>query len=139
VSNFPRLGEPRAIETVTDSRSVSLTIPAKAEYVLLARLALAAVCRLTPLGPEDVADLKLAISEAAALAVGDDPDETLRFDYALADDRLVLDLTGPDSAQTAASLEEHELSRAIVEATVDECDFGHGEIRLVKYLDGPAG
>jgi serine/threonine-protein kinase RsbW len=127
------------MDTATDSRTVSLTIPAKAEYVLLARLALAAVCRLTPLGPEDVADLKLAISEAAAVAVGDDPDETLRFDFSLADDRLVLELTGPDSAAAAASLEERELSRAIVEATVDECDFREGEIRLVKYLDGRAG
>jgi hypothetical protein len=51
----------------------------------------------------------------------------------------VLDLTGPDGAGAATSLEERELSRAIVEATVDECDFGDGEIRLVKYLDGPAG
>jgi anti-sigma regulatory factor (Ser/Thr protein kinase) len=107
--------------------------------VLLARLALAAVCRLTPLGHDDVADLKLAISEAAALAVGEDPDETLRFDFSLADDRLVLELTGPGAADAHASLEEHELSRAIVEATVDECDFGDGAIRLVRYLDGPAG
>jgi hypothetical protein len=107
--------------------------------VLLARLALAAVCRLTPLSPDDVADLKLAISEAAAVAVGDDPDETLRFDFSLADDRLVLDLTGPADAGAAASLDERELSRAIVEATVDECEFGDGEIRLVKYLDGGAG
>jgi hypothetical protein len=107
--------------------------------VLLARLALAAVCRLTPLGPDDVADLKLAISEAAAVAVGEDPDETLRFDFSLADDRLVLGLTGPAGADAHGSLEERELSRAIVEATVDECDFGDGGIRLVKYLDGPAG
>ena len=32
---------------------------------MLARLALSAVCRLTPLAPEEVADLKLAITEAA--------------------------------------------------------------------------
>jgi anti-sigma regulatory factor (Ser/Thr protein kinase) len=127
------------MDTATDSRTVSLTIPAKAEYVLLARLALAAVCRLTPLGPDDVADLKLAISEAAALAVGEDPDRTLRFDFSLADDRLVLELTGPPEVEAHESLEEHELSRAIVEATVDECDFGDGAIRLVKYLDTPAG
>ena len=107
--------------------------------MLLARLALAAICRLTPLGPEDVADLKLAISEAAAVAVGDDPDETLRFDFSLRDDRLVLELTGPEGTATPESLEERELSRAIVEATVDECDFADGEIRLTKYLDGRAG
>ena len=31
------------------SRTVSLTIPAKPDYVVLARLALSAVCRLAPL------------------------------------------------------------------------------------------
>ncbi len=49
----------------TDSRDVSLTIPARPDYLVLARLALSAVCRLTPLSPEEVADLKLAITEAA--------------------------------------------------------------------------
>ena len=48
-----------------DSRDVSLTIPARPDYLVLARLALSAVCRLTPLSPEEVADLKLAITEAA--------------------------------------------------------------------------
>ena len=45
----------------TDSRDVSLTIPARPDYLVLARLALSAVCRLTPLSPEEIADLKLAI------------------------------------------------------------------------------
>ncbi len=30
---------------------------------------------------------------------------------------------------------EQELSRAIIEATVDEAEFGEGRTRLVKYLD----
>ena len=50
---------------MTESRDVSLTIPARPDYLVLARLALSAVCRLTPLSPEEVADLKLAITEAA--------------------------------------------------------------------------
>src|SRR5947208_2354723 len=39
-----------------DSREVSLGIPAKPEYLVLVRLALSAVCRLTPLAPDEVAD-----------------------------------------------------------------------------------
>ena len=38
-------------------RTVSLAIPAKPDYVVLARLALSAVCRLSPIVPEQVADL----------------------------------------------------------------------------------
>jgi hypothetical protein len=34
---------------------------------------------------------------------------------------------------------EQELGRAIIDATVDESDFGHGRTQLVKYLVAPAG
>jgi serine/threonine-protein kinase RsbW len=119
----------------TDSRDVSLTIPARPDYLVLARLALSAVCRLTPLSPEEVADLKLAITEAANDFVdetrGLDDESRLSFSFNLRDDRLVMDLDGPTGAVVSS---EQELSRAIIEATVDEADFGGSRTRLVKYL-----
>ena len=42
-----------------------------------------------------------------------------------------MDLDGT-AGPVAAS--EQELSRAIIEATVDEAEFGDGRTRLVKYL-----
>jgi serine/threonine-protein kinase RsbW len=119
----------------TDSRDVSLTIPARPDYLVLARLALSAVCRLTPLSPEEVADLKLAITEAANDYVDEsrplDDESRLSFSFRLGDDRLQMDLDGP-SGPVAAT--EQELSRAIIEATVDESSFSSGRTRLVKYL-----
>jgi anti-sigma regulatory factor (Ser/Thr protein kinase) len=126
--------------TNTGERDVSLTIPARPDYLVLARLALAAVCRLTPLSPEEVADLKLAITEAANDFVEESPPDAeegrLDFRFRLLDDRLVLELEGPDAE---VSDMEQELGRAIIDATVDESDFGHGRTRLVKYLVAPAG
>src|SRR2546423_15612687 len=46
-------------------RSVRLTIPAKAEYITLGRLALTAIARVRPLSQETLSDLKLALTEAA--------------------------------------------------------------------------
>jgi hypothetical protein len=119
----------------TDSRDVSLTIPARPDYLVLARLALSAVCRLTPLSPEEVADLKLAITEAANDFVDEtrtlDDESRLNFSFRLSDDRLVMDLDGTAGPVTPS---EQELSRAIIEATVDEADFGADRTRLVKYL-----
>ena len=124
-----------------DSRDVALTIPARPDYLVLARLALSAVCRLTPLSAEEVADLKLAITEAANDFVDDsrpDDDEgRVDFSFQLLDDRLVLELTGPQGGQ--ADGVEQELGRAIIDATVDECDFGGTRTRLVKYLAAPQG
>jgi serine/threonine-protein kinase RsbW len=123
------------VSPVTDSRDVSLTIPARPDYLVLARLALSAVCRLTPLSPEEVADLKLAITEAANDFVdetrGIDDESRLNFAFHLGDDQLMMDLDG--TAGPVASSEQ-ELSRAIIEATVDEADFSGGRTRLVKYL-----
>src|SRR3954468_2417957 len=102
------------------THTVRLTVPAKPEYIVLTRLALSAVCRLTPLQPEDVADLKLAITEAATALVQDGSGEQLECGFELHDDRLVLDVGGP--AHGHVSPEEQELGRAIIEATVDECE-----------------
>jgi serine/threonine-protein kinase RsbW len=121
--------------TEQDSRDVSLTIPARPDYLVLARLALAAVCRLTPLSPEEIADLKLAITEAANDFVDDarPPEDEGRVDFAfrLADDRLLMELEGPPGEVAEV---ERELSRAIIDATVDECAFDGNHTRLVKYL-----
>jgi serine/threonine-protein kinase RsbW len=126
-----------APESTTDSRDVSLTIPARPDYLVLARLALSAVCRLTPLSPEEIADLKLAITEAANDYVDEsrplEDESRVSFSFRLLDDRLAMELSGPSSSVSAV---EQELSRAIIEATVDECSFGSGRTLLVKYLAG---
>ena len=123
----------------TESRDVALTIPARPDYLVLARLALSAVCGLTALSAEEVADLKLAITEAANDFVDDArPDEDegrVNFSFRLLEDKLVLELDGP--ASEVADVEQ-ELGRAIIDATVDECHFGDGRTRLVKYLGEPS-
>jgi hypothetical protein len=135
---FPGSAEARMTEGPTaqaEERDVSLTIPARPDYLVLARLALSAVCRLTPLSPDEVADLKLAITEAANDYVVDSPPDAdegrLNFSFRLLDDRLMLELDGELAEVTGM---EQELGRAIIEATVDESRFGEGRTKLVKYL-----
>jgi serine/threonine-protein kinase RsbW len=125
-----------------DSRDVALTIPARPDYLVLARLALSAVCRLTPLGPDEVADLKLAVTEAATSRVapdqpGDDESPELRVGMRLEEDRLEVTLRGGAASQVPD--EERELSRAIIEATVDRFDDGGDSTLLVKHLAGEPG
>ena len=121
--------------TEASSRSVSLAIPPKPDYIVLARLALSAICRLTPLQPDDVADLKLAVSEVATERLSGSPAGPVRLSFELEDDRLIVDLHA--GAVPAGS--EDALSRAIVEATVDEVTYDESSVRLVKRLpDSPA-
>ena len=51
------------------SPTVTLTIPAKTEYLVVARLALAGIARAVPADESALADLKLAVTEACGNAV----------------------------------------------------------------------
>jgi hypothetical protein len=131
------------MEASAPGRTVSLAIPAKPDYVVLARLALSAVCRLSPLAPEEVADLKLAITEAATYIMGgerrmssrDDehPDGRITFTFDLGDDSLGLGVSGEELP--SVSDEERELSLALIRATVDSYDYSDGKMSLTKHLD----
>ena len=125
------------------ARTVSLVVPAKPDYVVLARLALSAVCRLSPLTPEEVADLKLAITEASNYLMGgerrqlsrgdDNGTGRLEFKFDLTDDSLELCVGGDEMPTVSA--EERELSVALIKATVDSYEYGDGLMRLTKRLD----
>ena len=112
---------------------MALTIPARPGYLVLARLALSAVCRLTPLEAVEIADLKLAVTEAANEFVeeNEEDERTVSFLFRLEEDRLVLELSGPADVTESS---EQELGRAIIDATVDESTFTAGRTVLVKRL-----
>src|SRR3954453_17174509 len=123
-------------------RTVSLAVPAKPDYVVLARLALSAVCRISPLAPEEVADLKLAITEAATYIMGgerrmgarhDAGDSRLMFTFDLGDDSLGLGVSG-DELPTVSD-EQRRLSLALLRATVDSYEYAGGTMTLTKHLD----
>ena len=113
------------------SRDVHLSVPARPDYLVLARLALSAMCRLTPLEHAEVADLKLAITEAASgfVADGQPYDSVVDFEFRLLEDRIEMEL---DGSPLPAGSDEQEVSRAIIEATVDEFQRGDGHVTLVK-------
>lgn len=122
-----------------------LAVPASAGYVVLARLALTAVSRLTPLPPEDVADMKLAVTEAATALLGGDgdggpmegQDGGLRFSFEVTADELCVDV-GRDPVMELPE-DEAELSRAIIAATVDRFESWPGGVRLAKRLPRAPG
>jgi serine/threonine-protein kinase RsbW len=130
-------------------REVRLRIPAKAEYVLLGRLALSGITRMRPLNDETVNDLKLAVTEACTNSVRHaygDNGGTVDIVYELHDDRLVVEVsddgTGfdPDEVEEVDELTEGGLGIAIIRALVDEFEVGErgdgrgSRLRFVKFL-----
>jgi serine/threonine-protein kinase RsbW len=134
---------------------VTLTFPAKPDYLLLARLALAGLARAFPLEPEVLADLKLAVTEACGNAVRhayetDEGDVTVTF--TVEDSRLEMVVedqgTGPPAPTgddwTMPEEPESGMGMAIIREIVDELDVAEGAtgsgtvVRMTKYLKPPA-
>jgi serine/threonine-protein kinase RsbW len=114
---------------------VRLRIPARAEYITLCRLALTGIARLRPVSDEVVADLKLALTEAASNSVrhayGEEDAGTVEISYELLPDRLVIEVTDDgegfdlaDAGGTAEGLSEGGLGIAIIRAIADEVEIG---------------
>lgn len=141
---------------------VRLSFPAKADYLLLARLALSGLARRVPMGEEVLADLKLAVTEACGNAVrhayGADGGR-VDVAFVVGPDRLEMIVEDEGSGLTlaldgdGAAKEEEEESRrsfeggmgmAIIRAVVDELDVREGSdgvgtvVHMTKYLSPAA-
>lgn len=135
-----------------DGYVVRLTIPAKPEYVTLGRLALVGLARTRPLSEEVLADLKLALTEAASNSVRHAYGEKgghVDIRYELTGDRLAIEVSdegGGFEADRASELGELEdlteggLGIAIISSIADELELGSGpggrgfRLRFVKVL-----
>jgi serine/threonine-protein kinase RsbW len=134
---------------------VRLSFPAKPDYLLLARLALSGVVRHLRLEEEQLADLKLAVTEACGNAVRhayDDEEGPVGVAFVVADDRLVMIVEDqgegiqedvvPD--ESAAAPLESGMGMTIIRTIVDELDVEPGAdgkgtvVRMTKYLPGAA-
>jgi serine/threonine-protein kinase RsbW len=131
--------------------AVRLTIPAKAEYITLGRLALTGITRLRHDFPAEVlGDLKLALTEACTNSVRHayaDGSGSVEILYELYPDKLAVVVTDQGEGFTpsgerngdAGELSEGGLGIAIIEALSDELEITHGDsggsrLRFVKNL-----
>ena len=130
-------------------RRVRLTIPARAEYVLLGRVALSGLTRSRAPSEETLNDLKLAVTEACTNSVRHaygESNGTVDIVYELHDDRLVVEVTDdgagfdPIEVEHADALSEGGLGIAIIKALADEFEVGKradgpgSRLRFVKFL-----
>ena len=118
-----------------DGVTVRLTIPARAEYITLCRLALTGIGRLRELSDELLADLKLALTEATSNSVrhayADSDVGVVQISYELLPDRLVIEVTDEGEGfdpgaptESADELSEGGLGIAIIRAIADEVEIG---------------
>ena len=140
--------------TAVGTTFIRLTIPAKPEYITLARLALTGIARMRPndLSAETLGDLKLALTEACTNSVrhayGDEAG-MVEIGYELHRDKLVVEVAdqgngfavpGEGFRMNEDELMEGGLGIAVIEALSDELEIserpgGGSSLRFVKRLN----
>jgi serine/threonine-protein kinase RsbW len=141
--------------TLEGTRSVRLRVPARAEYIALARLALSGLADILALPDELLADLKLALTEAVSNSVRHayaDGAGFVSIAYELSGEALAVEVVddgkGFDPEQPppleGEELTEGGLGIAIIRTIADEFEL-HSEpgvrgsrLRFVKRLRWPA-
>jgi len=139
-------------ETAEGIRTVRLRLPARAEYIALARLALTGLAEARAFEPDTIADLKLALTEAVSNSVrhayGADGNGSVDVRYELRGDRVTIEVVDdgegfdPDEAPAfeGDQLSEGGLGIAIIRTIADELEISSrpGErgsrLRFVKNL-----
>lgn len=145
----------RAGEEAEGIRTIRLRIPARAEYIALARLALSGLAEIAALSEEVLADLKLALTEAVSNSVRHayaDGSGYVSVAYELSAKTLGIEVVDDGAGfdpERPPPLEGDELSEgglgiAIIRTIADEFDIQSkpgargSRLRFVKRLQRPA-
>ena len=135
-------------EEVGELDSVSLTLPSSAEYVMLARLVAGQIGRLAGFEPEDVYDLKLAVTEAVTNVIRHAAVDAYEVEYRVMGSTVEVTVTDTGGGFRRSDLtgepdEQGGFGLTVIENLVDELVLdsrGDGtRMKMVRRASGPEG
>jgi serine/threonine-protein kinase RsbW len=115
-----------------DHAIVRLDIPARAEWVAVARLAAAAVASRQRFSVEDIEDIKLAVAEACTNAIQSGPDGPIEIVCDASPDELAITVRHRGRAAALGAVEEERIGDAgrteelgvfLIRALLDEVEY----------------
>lgn len=125
---------------------ISLKIPSQPEYALLARLVVSSVGGVAGFGPEDVYDLKLAVTEAVTNVIRHAAVEHMRVDYRVLPGVVEVTVTDAGGGFDIAELDSEPgesggFGLAVIQHLVDEVvvDSAEGRttLKMTRHAAGP--
>jgi len=114
--------------------TIKLTIPAKAQYLLTARLASSSIGARINMTIGDVDDLKTAVAEGCILLISSGRYTDISIEYTIDDNVAQCEIKGIKEREEAIEADiETDLSKHILEATTSELEI-HKVKDVVDYV-----
>ncbi len=120
---------------------VLLSIPAKPDYFLTARLTVSSVASRMGFDVNDVEDIKTAVAESLLIIVNEEKSSEIKIEITNEGDSIAVEVSGVegDAPSVEVKAQDSSLSRYLIEALADESFFSQeGEnvksIRLIKNM-----
>jgi serine/threonine-protein kinase RsbW len=114
------------------SEIVSINIPAKAEHLLVVRLAASGICSRLGMGIEQMEDVKAAVAEACLIMIHDKAGYSrlaISFEYS---DELWVSVAGEGSGSEQNDDEiDADFSLVLLEALTDKTEVAEGVVRFM--------
>lgn len=121
---------------------LDLKVPSRPEYVLLARLVVAHVGQLAGFGPEEIYDLKLAVTEAATNVIRHASVDSFEIEYRMSPGVVEITVSdaggGFDTAHRALGSMEGGFGLSVINSLVDEVDIDSNlegtKLRMIRRV-----
>ena len=133
-------------EEILASSPIVLEIPSSSEYVLLGRLVVTQVGQVAGFGPEDIYDLKLAVTEAITNAIRHARVDTIKIEYFARPAEVEIAVVDAGSGFDAESLNQDPgkqggFGLAVIGNLVDEVTLDSGSygtrLTMIRRLTSP--
>ncbi len=134
-------------------KEIKFVVPARREFVGLARLAVGGLANTLAFEAETIEDIKLSISEVCTNFIrlsGDEPDARLHFKFLAEPDNLTIDVGCPESSLDmeafasglVADPGKQDYGISIITALLDSVELisdgdNHSFLRLKKFAELP--
>ncbi len=117
--------------------TVTITIPAKAEHLLVVRLAASGICSRLGMGIEQMEDTKAAVAEACLVMIHDRQGfERLEITFVYSDSlRVSVDGRNPGVLTAREEDIDADLSLALLEALTEQLTVAPGQVTFLARGD----
>lgn len=116
---------------------IDLTIPSKADYISIVRLATSGIANNLNLTIDEIEDIKVCVGEACNNALNISRQENIRVSFTLTDKELLILVDGvkEEVTEDLEDAREAELGFLIIKSLMDEVSFSSQGIKMIKYIE----